>query len=119
LYNKRLELTIEKGCLLWGYRIVIPESLKERILSELHASHMGIIKMKKFARNYFWWPNLDSDIENITSSCKICLESRVETPKISHTPWLWPSKPWVRIHSDFLGPFHGNMFLLVIDACSK
>lgn len=26
LYVKRDELTVEKGCLLWGYRVIVPES---------------------------------------------------------------------------------------------
>lgn len=71
------------------------------------------------ARNYFCWPYLDEDIEAITAVCTICLESCAETPKISLTTWQWPSKPWSRMHTDFLGPFHGNMFLLVVDAHSK
>lgn len=119
LHGKRLELTIEKGCLLWGFRVVIPNSLQKYLLEELHASHMGIIKMKQLARNYFWWPNLNLDIENVASTCKICLESRPETPKIVLTPWQWPSNPWSRIHTDLLGPFHGSMFLLILDAHSK
>ena len=105
--------------MLWSFCIVIPDSLQKEVLSELHASHMGIIKMKQLARNYFWWPNLGENIERITSSCKICLESRRNTAKTPLTPWQWPSKPWSRIHTDFFGPFHGCMFLLIIDAHSK
>ena len=34
-------------------------------------------------------------------------------------PWLWPTKPWQRLHLDFAGPFQGRMYLLVSDAHSK
>ena len=34
-------------------------------------------------------------------------------------PWVWPSRPWQRIHVDFAGPFFNKMFFLVIDAHSK
>lgn len=51
-FNKRLELTVEKGCVLWGFR-VIPKTLQKDMLNELHASHMGAVKMKQLARNYF------------------------------------------------------------------
>jgi len=34
-------------------------------------------------------------------------------------PWLWPPKPWQRLHIDFAGPFHGRTFLIVVDAHSK
>lgn len=75
--------------------------------------------MKQIARNYFWWPNLNEDIELLISTCKIYLKSRVEAQKISFTPWQWPSESWTRIHTDFLGPFHDCMFLMVLDAHSK
>jgi len=34
-------------------------------------------------------------------------------------PWVWPTKPWQRIHIDYAGPFQGNMYLVVVDAHSK
>ncbi|XP_046744305.1 uncharacterized protein K02A2.6-like [Diprion similis] len=100
-------------------QVIIPKSLHSEVLTELHASHLGTVKMKQLARNYFWWPNINDDIEIITASCKICLESRVATPKVPLTPWPWPNNPWSRIHTDFLGPFHGCMFLLILDAHTK
>lgn len=36
LHSKRLELTIEKDCLLWGFRVVIPQMLQKDMLQELH-----------------------------------------------------------------------------------
>lgn len=118
-FKKRCELSIENNCVLWGHRVVIPESLKAAMLNELHASHLGMVKMKQLARSYFWWPNLNRDIEEITSKCKNCLGARSEAPAVKFTPWQWPSKPWTRVHADFCGPFHGRMFLLMVDAHSK
>ena len=34
-------------------------------------------------------------------------------------PWIWPSRPWQRIHIDFAGPMGGHTFLVVVDAHSK
>jgi len=34
-------------------------------------------------------------------------------------PWLWPSRPWQRIHVDFAGPVRGRNFLILVDAHSK
>ena len=34
-------------------------------------------------------------------------------------PWIWPSRPWQRVHVDFAGPFKGRMFLILVDAHSK
>lgn len=118
-HGKRLELDVENGCLYWGHRLVIPELLQNKLLQELHSSHQGVVKMKQTARNYFWWPYIDAKIEELSNTCKICLESRAEPPKTALTPWQWPSKPWSRIHIDFMGPFHGCMFLIIVDAHTK
>ncbi|XP_024946954.1 uncharacterized protein K02A2.6-like [Cephus cinctus] len=119
IYNKRLELTTEKGCLFWGLRAVIPEKLRGIILKELHATHLGIVKIKMFARSYVWWPNIDRDIEKLVKDCKICLTELKKPPFTPLTTWPWPDKAWSRIHCDFAGPFYGNMYLIIIDAHSK
>lgn len=53
------ELNVENDILMWGYRVIIPSSLRKDFLRELHASHSGTTKMKSKARSHFWWPNLD------------------------------------------------------------
>lgn len=114
-----LELSVEGSCVMWGHRVVIPQSLRGRIIDELHDSHWGIIKMKMIARSYFWWPKLDVDIEKITKSCKLCLENAGNPPRAILQPWKWPSGPNQRIHVDFCGPISGHMYLIIIDSYSK
>lgn len=117
-YNIRNELTLDRGFLFWGYRILIPPAIRGAVLTELHKSHFGIIRMKEMARSYFWWPNLDSDIEGITKSCLICLQNS-KSPTKTQKPWPVPSSVWSRIHADFLGPFYNKMYLVIVDSYSK
>ena len=35
-------------------RVVIPQSLQQKVLSVLHSSHWGIVKTKQLARRYVW-----------------------------------------------------------------
>ena len=51
-YERRNELTVHQGCILWGMRVVIPNKLRERVLEELHDGHLGVVKMKALARSY-------------------------------------------------------------------
>jgi len=38
--------------------------------------------MKSLARSYFWWPNIDKDIELIAKSCDICIMHKPEPLKV-------------------------------------
>ena len=110
---------MEGGCLLWGIRVIVPEKLKQRVLDELHMDHLDIVRMKSKARSYIWWPGVDQNIKEVVRSCLACQKVRNTPPAAPLHPWLWPTKPWRRIHVDFAGPFLKRMFLLVTDAHSK
>ena len=117
--SRQCELSIEKNCVLWGTRVVIPRSLKSKVLSLLHDTHIGIAKMKALARSWVWWSDIDSDIEKHVKSCATCQLHAKAPAKAPLHPWEWPDNPWDRIHIDFAGPFMGKMFLIIMDAHSK
>lgn len=118
-YNKRNELYIERGCIMWGYRLVIPEKLRKQVLSQLHISHMGIVKTKSLARSYVWWPNIDAELEILCKQCETCAAEAQAPPRAPPQPWPYHAQPWSRIHIDFLGPLNGKTYLVLIDATSK
>ena len=78
--TKQDELSTQQGCVLWGTRVIVPSSLQEKVLQELNDTHTGISQMKSLARSYVWRPNLDSQIENIVSSCSTCPSMRSYPP---------------------------------------
>ena len=117
--TKRSELTTEGGCVLWGSRVIIPKTLRERILMELHEVHPGVNRMKALARSFVWWPGMDADIEFRAKSCTKCCENQSNPSKAPVHAWEFSTGPWERLHVDFAGPFMGKMFLVVVDAFSK
>ena len=40
-FYRRTQLGIEEGCLMWGMRVIVPTSLRKRVLEELHNTHPG------------------------------------------------------------------------------
>ena len=118
-FHRRNELSVQQGCVLWGHRVIIPSKGRGKMLDELHQEHLGSTKMKQLARAYFWWPNLDKDIEDLSASCSVCLASRDVPKKAPLHPWDWPEKPWVRVHADYAGPVMNTYFLVLTDAHSK
>lgn len=75
--------------------------------------------MKAVARSYFWWPGLDKEIKDQAQSCEACRSVKTCPGTAPLHPWLWPARPWQRVHIDFAGPFMNRTFLIVIDAHSK
>lgn len=81
LYHMRqTELSVMKGCLLCGERVVIPPKLQWEMLEVLHVGHLGIVRMKALARRYVWWPNMDQDITEWVATCTPCQDSRPAPP---------------------------------------
>ena len=117
--NKEHELCIENDILMWGHRVVIPTKLRRQILNQVHRSHLGIVKTKSLIRSYFWWPNINKDIETLIKSCKSCLHALASPPRAEIINWEKPDGPWSRIHVDYAGPSHNHYFLIVTDAYSK
>ena len=118
-HQRRLELTLEDGCLLWGNRVIVPEKLRADILKMLHSTHMGMSSMKQLARNYVWWPKMDADIEFVVKHCQVCqANQRMPARSLPH-PWVRSQNPWERIHLDYAGPFKESMWLIIVDSYSK
>ncbi|KAK3750552.1 hypothetical protein QZH41_011085, partial [Actinostola sp. cb2023] len=117
-FTRKDELSCEQGCIMWGARVIVPPSLRDRVLEELHNAHPGIAKMKAVARSYVWWPKIDVEIEGKVRNCQSCAKTRNDPPAAPLYPWCWPMKPWQRLHVDF-ATFSGKHYLIVVDAHSK
>ena len=64
-----------------------------------------MVQMKKMARSYMWWTNIDKEIEQLVKTCSYCQVVQNVPPVAPPQPWIWASGPWRRIHADFAVPF--------------
>ncbi len=94
------------------------EKLQNRLLSELHDSSWGMVKMRSLSRSLFWWPTLDEDIESEVNLCDVCGQRRNMPATAPLHTWKWTAGPWERIHLDF-AEANQQMFLVVMDAYSR
>lgn len=115
----RTQLSVENGCVMRGHKVVIPEKLREKVLSELHVSHLGIVKTKAEARSRLWFPDIDEAIEKMIGSCDVCIQLRPSPARVPLQHWDPPSTVFFRIHIDFLGPINDRTYLIVVDAYTK
>ncbi|XP_046753055.1 uncharacterized protein K02A2.6-like [Diprion similis] len=113
------EITADNEVLMWGYRVLIASKFRQGLLEEIHTGHLGISKMKSIARQYFWWPNLDMDIEKFGKDCFACQITSKNPERASLIKFKEAVYPFERVHIDYLGPYQGKMYLLIIDSHSK
>lgn len=111
--------TLAADCLLMDHRVVIPPTLQQAVLEDLHAAHLDIVKMKGMARSFVYWPGIDKDIEKIAKSCTECAKHAHAPPPFRSHHWEYPSGPWERIHIDYAGSVAGTILLIIVDAYNK
>ena len=109
---------IENDILFHGQRIIAPTKQRERLLSELHMTHTGVVKMKEIARQYFYWPQINEQIEKIAKECEGCNRYRKKPNPAPLCSWPFAKRPMERVHIDYCD-FKGKMLLVMIDAYSK
>lgn len=100
----RDEITVIGRLVMRGMRIVVPLSLRERVLELAHEGHLGIVKTKDRLRSKVGWPNMNSVVER---HCKRCLGCQAVTPATTTLPvktTTMPSKPWRDLATDLMGP---------------
>ncbi|GFQ88634.1 hypothetical protein TNCT_250091 [Trichonephila clavata] len=85
---------------------------------ELHAGHLGIVKMKAIARSFVYWKNIDKDIEEAAKNCVDCARYKADPQKLKlitgNIP-VYPGNVFIQI---LLVQFL-NTFFLIVDAYSK
>ena len=114
------EITVDGRLVTRGMRIVIPVSLRKRVLELAHEGHQGIVKTKDRLRSKVWWPNMNSMVER---HCKKCLGCQAVTPVATIPPvktTTMPTKPWRDLAVDLMGPLPtGQSLLVTVDYCSR
>ena len=96
--------------------MIVPKKGQDLVLKQLHP---GVSRMKAIAQSIVWWPNIDQDIETTVQSCQQSQQHQNAPPPAHTYSWIWPERPWERVHIDHEGPFLGKYFLIVVDAHSK
>jgi len=89
------ELSTENGCVMWGIRVVVPQTLHSQVLKSLHSNHPGITRLKPLLEvTYFCWTGLDKAIEEFGKSCQSFQANQGNPATGPLHPWIWPDTPW-------------------------
>ena len=116
-FRYRESISCVDGIILIGERTVIPQQLRENILSSLHAAHQGVGMMIARASDAVYWPSMTTDISKIRNACTHCNRIAKSNPMQPPEDPTHPDYPFQRIASDYFQ--HGNNdYVVMVDRYS-
>ena len=74
-WNYREDLSMENGLITKGARLLIPSTLRRKVLEQIHDGHLGIEKCMLKVRDSVFWPGIFNDIHKTVEKCGICQAS--------------------------------------------
>ena len=110
------DVTIQKGVLRKGSRLVIQVAMQKTILGKIHEGQEGITKCRERAKQSVWWPGLSKQIEDLIEKCDKCSKER-QTRVEPIIPSDVPERTWQTVGSD-LYELNGSNYLLFVDYLS-
>jgi len=79
----------------YGNQLVIPKSLRERVLTLEHqatvAAHPGMNRMYYTMRKAYYWPSMVTDIRTTITKCKTCAQNRLALRRHTTPLTLFPA----------------------------
>ena len=105
------------GLLLYGSRIVVPDSLRRETLRKIHDGHQGIQRCRLRAKISVWWPGISSEIESMIQQCHTCAQHLTPRKEPMIASEL-PQYPWQKVGVD-LFHLNGAEYLVLVDYFSR
>ena len=111
-------LTIEDGLVLCGEALIIPPSVRERVLQQFHQFHQGTTKAQLFTHGCVFWLGINKAIEEAVWQCETCTWFQAQNAAAPLIPMPTPSHPWQMCATDIF-TLEGTNYLICGDFYSK
>ena len=116
-WSNREELSVTDGLVLFESRLVIPAAARRDVLAKLHASHQGVERTRRRARQSVFWPGINADISNTVGACAACQERLPSHPPEPMMSDPMPSRVFEDVSADLFS-HAGKHFLVYADRLS-
>ena len=114
----KADIATKDGLAFKSGRLIVPVALRKEALEQLHIGHKGICSTQRLARETFYWPGINADIQQLISRCHVCASigpTQAKEPLQQHEV---PNSPWQKIGMDYF-EFEGKPYLIMIDYFSN
>ena len=106
------------GLLVHNNKVIIPLSLRPKMLSIIHEGYLRMEKCKLLARQSLYWPGLTRDIEEFIRKCSTCNKYRRKQQQEPLFPHPVPHCPWQKLGADIFS-LRNKDYLLIVHYYSK
>ena len=116
-WNYREDLSKENGLITKGARLLIPSTLRRKVLEQIHDGHLCIEKCMLKARDSVFWPGISNDFRETVEKCGICQASFRAAKLVGNVSDV-PPHAWYTLGTDL---FYWNKmdYLVIGDYFSK
>ena len=97
----REDLSMENRLITKGARLLIPSTLRRKVLEQIHDGHLGIEKYMLKARDSVFWPGISNDIHETVEKCGICQASYKAAKSVGNVSDV-PPHAWHTLGTDLL-----------------
>ena len=98
-----------------GQDIFIPKNHRQKLIEELHSTHLSDVSMINLAKGHAYWPTIKEDLRTRYKACNECLTNAISKPSPHYevTPAsLELLQPNEVVHVDFMQIGTINIFIL-------
>ena len=113
----RHDMSADNGVLVYNDRVVIPSSLRNRVLENLHSAHQGTTNMTSRAQSCIFWPGMSADIQKTRDHCKTCNRNAPSQARLPPQQPRVPKSPFELICADYF-KLRGKQYLVIADRLS-
>ena len=112
------EVRCSDGVIMYKDRIVIPSSLRNKVVENHHSAHQGVSSMYSRAQTIVYWPRLAADLEDARGACRSCHRNAPSQAKLPPTAPEIPNTPFQMIFADYF-QLSGKHYLVIGDRLSR
>ena len=98
-WNYREDLSMENRLITKEARLLIPSTLRRKVLEQIHDGHLGIEKCMLKARDSVFWPGISKDIHETVGKCGICQASSKAAKPVGNVSDV-PPHAWHTLGTD-------------------
>ena len=113
-WNYRDELSVCNDIIFKGEKVIIPNSMQQEMLRNIHSSHLGVEKCKRRARDVMFWPRMAAQIQDTVANCHICSTHQRNNTKELMIAHEIPTRPWSQVGAD-LFEINNQKYLVMVD----